>query len=114
MQLQSAHTSSSMGWSLSHCVSNNISPDDACVLGVLMSVSQVSEQGEVVYAFDKDFVGAIRRRSWVQRLRPLWKKAVQGANYLARVAFGTALIVSALVVWLGVIALMSSGRDNDR
>jgi hypothetical protein len=79
-----------------------------------MFVLQVSEQGEVVYAFEQDFVGAIRRRSWVQRLRPVWKKVVQGANYLARVAFGTALIVSALVVWLGVIALMSSGRDNDR
>lgn len=74
----------------------------------------MSEQGEVVYAFDRDFVGSIRRRSLVQRFRPLWKRVVKGANYLARVAFGTALIVSALVVWLGVIALMSSGRDNDR
>lgn len=78
------------------------------------STSQVSEQGEVVYAFDRDFVGAIRRRSWVQRLRPLWGRVVKGVNYLTRVAFGTALIMSALVVWLGVVALMSSGRDNDR
>lgn len=77
-------------------------------------IIQVSEAGEVVYAFDRDFVSTIRRRSWVQRLRPLWKRVVKGANYLTRVAFGTALIVSALVVWLGVIALMSSGRDNDR
>jgi hypothetical protein len=75
---------------------------------------QVSEQGEVVYAFDREFVGSIRRRSWVQRLRPLWGRVVKGVNYLTRVAFGTALIVSALVVWLGVVALMSSGRDNDR
>lgn len=68
----------------------------------------------MVYAFERDFVGAIRRRSWLQRLRPLWKKAVSGINYLTRVAFGTALVVSALVVWLGVIALMSSGRDDNR
>jgi hypothetical protein len=81
---------------------------------LLFSLPQVSEQGEVVYAFERDFVSAISRRSWLQRLRPLWKKVVSGVNYLTRVAFGTALIVSALVVWLGVIALMSSGRDNDR
>lgn len=79
-----------------------------------LSSKQVSQEGEVVYAFDRDFVSSIRRRSWLQRLRPLWKKAVSGINYLTRVAFGTALIVSALVVWLGVIALMSSGRDDNR
>lgn len=77
-------------------------------------LSQVSEQGEVVYAFERDFVSAIRRRSWVQRLRPLWKRAVKGINYLTRVAFGSALVVSAVVVWLAVVVLMSSGRDNDR
>jgi hypothetical protein len=75
---------------------------------------QVSDQGEVVYAFERDFVSTITRRSWIQRLRPWGKRLVKGANYLARVAFGSALIASALVVWLGVIALMSSGRDNDR
>jgi hypothetical protein len=86
---------------------------DICVTSCTR-LAQVSEQGEVVYAFDRDFVSAIRRRSWVQRLRPLWKRAVKGINYLTRVAFGTALVVSAVVVWLAVVALMSSGRDNDR
>lgn len=90
------------------------SSDPLSPLNHAVTSLQVSEQGEVVYAFDRDFVGAIRRRSWVQRLRPLWGRVVKGVNYLTRVAFGTALIVSALVVWLGVVALMSSGRDNDR
>lgn len=66
-----------------------------------------------MYAFDRDFMSKIRNRSWLQRLRPLWKRTVNVVNYLARVAFGTALIVSALLVWLAVIALMSS-RDSDR
>ena len=66
-----------------------------------------------MYAFDRDFASKIRNRSWLRRLRPLWKKTVNVVNYLARVAFGTALVASALIVWLAVIALMSS-RDSDR
>jgi hypothetical protein len=73
---------------------------------------QVSQAGEVVYAFDRDFVGKIRQRSWLQRLRPLWKRTVNVGSYLARVAFGTALVVSALLVWLAVIAITSSRDDN--
>eukprot|EP00878_Enallax_costatus_P002812 GHUV01003004.1.p1 GENE.GHUV01003004.1~~GHUV01003004.1.p1 ORF type:complete len:653 (+),score=181.31 GHUV01003004.1:192-2150(+) len=73
---------------------------------------EVSDQGEVVYSFDRNFISKIRNRSWLQRLRPLWKRTVNVVNYLARVAFGTALIVSVLLVWLAVVALMSS-RDSD-
>jgi hypothetical protein len=73
---------------------------------------QVSQAGEVVYAFDRDFVGKIRQRSWLQRLRPLWKRVVNVGSYVARVAFGTALVVSALLVWLAVIAITSSRDDN--
>ncbi|WIA33689.1 hypothetical protein OEZ86_006807 [Tetradesmus obliquus] len=75
---------------------------------------EVSTAGEVVYAFERDFVGKIRQRSWLQRLRPLWKRAVNVGSYVARVAFGTALVVSALLVWLAVIAITSSRDDNRR
>lgn len=65
-----------------------------------------------MYAFDRGFVAKIRNKSWSQRLRPVFKKAVNVVNYLARVAFGTALVVSAVVVWLAVIAITSSRDDN--
>eukprot|EP00775_Hariotina_reticulata_P003685 gene3685-3945_t len=74
---------------------------------------EVSDKGEVVYAFQRDFISRIRNKSWLQRLRPLWKKTVSAAKYLARVAFGTALVVSAVVAWLAVVAITSS-RDSDR
>lgn len=66
-----------------------------------------------MYAFQRDFISRIRNKSWLQRLRPLWKKTVSSAKYLARVAFGTALVVSAVVAWLAVVAITSS-RDSDR
>jgi hypothetical protein len=83
-----------------------------CCATELATCMQVSQAGEVVYAFDRDFVGKIRQRSWLQRLRPLWKRVVNVGSYVARVAFGTALVVSALLVWLAVIAITSSRDDN--
>ncbi|KAF6251928.1 hypothetical protein COO60DRAFT_1674245 [Scenedesmus sp. NREL 46B-D3] len=65
---------------------------------------EVSQAGEVVYAFDRDFVAAAA----------VWKRAVNFGSYVARLAFGTALVVSALLVWLAVIAISSSRDDNRR
>jgi hypothetical protein len=66
-----------------------------------------------VYSFDRNFKSTLRNKSWLQRLRPVWQKAQSVGAYLVRVAFGSALIVSVLVVWLAIVAL-TSGRDNDR
>ncbi|KAI8474841.1 MAG: hypothetical protein J3K34DRAFT_517921 [Monoraphidium minutum] len=74
---------------------------------------EVSSDGEVVYAFDRGFKATLRSRSWLQRLRPLAKKAQAVGAYLVRVAFGGALLASVLVVWLAIVALTSS-RDSDR
>lgn len=74
---------------------------------------QVSNEGEVCYVFDPGFVGKIRNRSWVQRLLPWWNRAKSAALYATRIAFGTALVVSVVLVWLAVAVLASSGRDND-
>lgn len=74
----------------------------------------MSAYGEVVYAFARDFRSRIRNRSWLQRLQPVWKKAVNLGAYVARIAFGTALVISVLVVWLAVMVLMTSGRDDNR
>lgn len=67
----------------------------------------------MVYAFERDFVSRIRSRSLLLRLRPLWARVVSAGKWAVRAAFGAALIASALLVWLAVIALTSS-RDSDR
>jgi hypothetical protein len=74
---------------------------------------QVSRDGEVVYSFDRGFKSTLRNRSLLQRLRPLGKKAQSVGAYLVRAAFGSALLLSVLVVWLAV-AVLTSSRDGDR
>lgn len=73
---------------------------------------EVSSEGEVVYSFDRSFRSALRNKSLLQRLRPLGRKARAVGAYLVRVAFGSALIASVMVVWLAIVALTSS-RDSD-
>ncbi|KXZ54783.1 hypothetical protein GPECTOR_4g853 [Gonium pectorale] len=73
---------------------------------------QVSASGDVVYGFAPDFRARLRNRSLLLRAAPLARRAAGAAAYLARVAFGTALIASVVLVWLAVLALLR-GRDND-
>ena len=75
---------------------------------------EVSNDGEVVYAFERGFRAALRSKSWLQRLRPLGKKAFAVGAYLVRVAFGSALVASVMLVWLAIAALASSSRDDRR
>ncbi len=48
------------------------------------------------------------------RLEPLAKNAVQVAAYLARVAFGTALIASVVTVYMAIVIISSSNTRDDR
>lgn len=68
----------------------------------------------MVYAFDPGFKAKIASRSWVQRMAPLWGKVKAAAGYVARVAFGTALIASVVLVWIAVTVLLSSRSDDNR
>ncbi|KAG2434871.1 hypothetical protein HYH02_012071 [Chlamydomonas schloesseri] len=75
---------------------------------------QVSAAGDLVYAFAPDFRGRLRNRSFVVgTLLPLGRRLGGALSYLSRVAFGTALIASVVVVWLAVMALLR-GRGDDR
>ncbi len=78
-----------------------------------LAALEVSSGGEVVYAFDRAFRSRITSRSWMRRLAPLGRKLRDAGAYLVRVAFGTALVASVVLVWLAVTALLSSGRDSD-
>ena len=75
---------------------------------------QVSASGDLVYAFAPDFRSRLRSRSLlVSTLLPLGRRLGGALSYLARVAFGTALVASVVVVWLAVMALLR-GRGDDR
>lgn len=78
-----------------------------------MHLLQVSSEGDVVYAFPRDFVGKLRSKSLTQRLRPIGIQAARAIGYLARVSFGAALVTSVVTVWLAITAILSSSRERD-
>ena len=74
---------------------------------------QVSSEGDVLYVFPSNFRSIIRAKSWVLRAQPMLKSVQAGGAYLVRVTFGTALITSVILVWVTILALMSSSNDKE-
>mmetsp|Transcript_30542 Transcript_30542/g.76398 ORF Transcript_30542/g.76398 Transcript_30542/m.76398 type:complete len:532 (-) Transcript_30542:172-1767(-) len=75
---------------------------------------EVSSEGEIVYTFPPDFQAKLRGKVLRLKLEPAVDKAKGAAAYLARVSFGTALIVSVVAVWLAIYAIMNSSSNNQR
>ncbi|EFN52698.1 hypothetical protein CHLNCDRAFT_138698 [Chlorella variabilis] len=73
----------------------------------------VSAQGDIVYAFAPGFEAAIASKSLLLRLEPVAAGFQAGLEYLLRVAFGTALIASVMLVFLAITVLMSSASSRD-
>lgn len=71
-----------------------------CCIKPIPTCKQVSSAGDLVYAFDKGFKGTLRSKSLLQRARPLLQRAAGAVAYVGRVAFGTALVSSVVLVWL--------------
>lgn len=57
---------------------------------------EVSEQGDVVYAFNQGFEARLLRRSLLLRARPVWAAIVQWVGYITRIAFGSSLVAGAI------------------
>lgn len=74
---------------------------------------EVSDEGDVLYVFPKDYRSKLAAKSFRIRIEPLVEKAKLGAEYLVRVSFGTALIASIVVVYTTIIAILSSRSDED-
>ncbi len=75
--------------------------------------AQVSEQGDVVYNFPRNFRSAIQSKSvWLSAL-PVLRGISNVGQYLVRVMFGTALVSSIAIVWLAIAVLLSSRGDRD-
>ncbi|XP_038702225.1 uncharacterized protein At5g03900, chloroplastic isoform X2 [Tripterygium wilfordii] len=74
---------------------------------------QVSDEGDVLYVFPKDYRSKLAAKSFRIKIEPFIDKTKAAAEYLVRVSFGTALIASIVVVYTTIIALLSSRSDED-
>ncbi|KAK6944058.1 hypothetical protein RJ641_025160 [Dillenia turbinata] len=74
---------------------------------------EVSDEGDVLYVFPKDYRAKLAAKSFRIKIEPLFEKAKLAAEYLVRVSFGTALIASIVIVYTTIIALLSSRSDED-
>ncbi|KAK9289377.1 hypothetical protein L1049_007532 [Liquidambar formosana] len=74
---------------------------------------EVSDEGDVLYVFPKDYRSKLAAKSFRIKVEPLIEKTKSAAEYLIRVSFGTALIASIVIVYTTIIALLSSRSDED-
>ncbi|XP_074326927.1 uncharacterized protein At5g03900, chloroplastic-like isoform X1 [Apium graveolens] len=74
---------------------------------------EVSDDGDVLYVFPKDYRSKLATKSLRIKFEPLLEKAKSGAEYIVRVSFGTALIASIVIVYTTIIAILSSKSDED-
>ncbi|KAH6802758.1 Iron-sulfur cluster biosynthesis family protein [Perilla frutescens var. frutescens] len=74
---------------------------------------EVSDEGDVLYVFPKDYRTKLTAKSLKIKFEPLIEKGKMTAEYLVRVTFGTALIASIVIVYTTIIAIISSSRDSD-
>ncbi|EOY08246.1 Iron-sulfur cluster biosynthesis family protein isoform 1 [Theobroma cacao] len=74
---------------------------------------EVSDEGDVLYVFPKDYRAKLAAKSLRIRFEPWVDKAKAALEYLVRVSFGTALIASIVLVYTTIIALITSRSDED-
>ncbi|XP_031384340.1 uncharacterized protein At5g03900, chloroplastic isoform X2 [Punica granatum] len=77
------------------------------------SPQQVSDEGDVLYVFPKDYRAKLAAKSFRLKIEPWFDKAKGVAEYLVRVSFGTALIASIVLVYTTIIAIISSRSEED-
>ena len=73
---------------------------------------QVSGQGDILYAFRKDFKAVIRSRSLLLRLQPGLKTTSQLLALGGRIAFGAALVSSVALVYVSIMVLLTANSDD--
>lgn len=74
---------------------------------------EVSDEGDVLYVFPKDYRSNLTTKSLKIKVEPLLEKAKLAAEYLVRVSFGTALIASIVLVYTTIIVILSSRSEED-
>ncbi|KAF6165925.1 hypothetical protein GIB67_012822 [Kingdonia uniflora] len=77
------------------------------------SSDPVSDEGDVLYVFPRDYRSKLASKSFRLRIEPVLKKSKSAAEYLIRVSFGTALIASIVIVYTAIIAILLSSKSNE-
>ncbi|NJM72559.1 MAG: hypothetical protein HC862_21745 [Scytonema sp. RU_4_4] len=77
---------------------------------------QVSDTGDIIYLFPKNFRSILRNKYLQLRLQEWWKKIWGILFYLIRISFGIFLIASIALITISIILIISalnSDRDSD-
>ena len=76
---------------------------------------QVSDTGEIVYLFPKNFRSILRNKYWKIRLKEWWEKVWKVLFYLIRISFGIVLILSIILMVVAIFVIITalSNRDGD-
>jgi hypothetical protein len=75
---------------------------------------EVSSAGDLTYVFPRSTRGILGSKSFKMRMEPLVNGTKNFASYLFRVAFGTSLVASVMIVYTAIFALLSSKSNDDR
>ncbi len=77
---------------------------------------QVSESGEVVYLFPKDFRSILRNKYFWLQVQEVWEKIWRVLFYIIRISFGIVLVASILLMIMAIVLIMiaaSASKDGD-
>jgi hypothetical protein len=74
---------------------------------------QVSDVGEIVYLFPKDFRAILRNKYWQLRVKEWWEKVWKVLFYIIRISFGIILIAAIAIMTIAIIIILSSRDSND-
>ncbi|KAG0492070.1 hypothetical protein HPP92_005468 [Vanilla planifolia] len=74
---------------------------------------EVSDEGDVLYVFSKDYRSKLAAKSFRMKVEPFLEKLKGASEYVIRVSFGTTLVLSIVLVYTTIIALISSRRYWD-
>lgn len=79
---------------------------------------QVAETGDIAYVLPRDFRGILRAKYLRLRLQEAWQKIWNVLFYIIRVSFGIFLIVSIVLIFLAIAAILialttQGGRNNN-
>lgn len=75
---------------------------------------EVSNVGDLTYVFPKSTKAILSSKSFKMKMEPVMSGVKSLASYLFRVAFGTSLVASIMIVYTAIFALLSAQRSGDR
>ena len=79
---------------------------------ITSGVLEVSNDGTIVYSFDKGYRGTLSARSGKRRLNEAVESVKPVLFYLVKVSFGVALISSIALIFTAILAIQSQSRDD--